>query len=37
MNKDMIHEPKYFDNVRALVEWGADTYGNDNVYKEIKK
>ena len=32
MNKDMIHEPRYFDNVRALVEWGADTYGNDNVY-----
>ena len=32
MNKDMIHEPRYFDNVRALVEWGAEYYGNDTVY-----
>ena len=32
MNKDMIHEPRYFDNVRALVEWGAEEYGNDAVY-----
>ena len=32
MNKDMIHEPRYFDNVRALVEWGADFYGNDTIY-----
>ena len=32
MNKDMIHEPRYFDNVRALVEWGAEEYGNDTVY-----
>ena len=32
MNKDMIHEPRYFDNVRALLEWGAETYGDDTVY-----
>ena len=32
MNKDMIHEPRFFDNVRALVEWGADFYGNDTIY-----
>ena len=32
MNKDMIHEPHFFDNVRALVEWGAETYGNNTVY-----
>ena len=32
MNKDMIHEPRYFENVRALVEWGAEFYGNDTVY-----
>ena len=32
MNKDMIHAPRYFDNVRALVEWGAEEYGNDTVY-----
>ncbi len=32
MNKDMIHEPRYFENVRALVEWGAEEYGNDTVY-----
>jgi long-chain acyl-CoA synthetase len=32
MNKDMIHEPRYFDNVRALVEWGAEEYGNDTIY-----
>ena len=29
MNKDMIHEPRFFDNVRALLEWGAEDYGND--------
>ena len=32
MNKDMIHEPRFFENVRSLVEWGAETYGNDTVY-----
>ena len=32
MNKDMIHAPRYFDNVRALLEWGAAEYGNDTVY-----
>ena len=32
MNKDIIHEPRYFDNVRALLEWGAEYYGNDTVY-----
>ena len=32
MNKDMIHEPRYFDNVRVLLEWGAEYYGNDTVY-----
>ena len=32
MNKDMIHEPRFFDNVRALVEWGAEYYGNDTIY-----
>ncbi len=32
MNKDMIHEPRYFDNVRALVEWSAEEYGNDTIY-----
>ena len=32
MNKDMIHEPKFFENVRALVEWGAEEYGTDTVY-----
>ena len=31
-NKDMIHEPRYFDNVRALLEWAAEEYGNDTVY-----
>ena len=32
MNKDMIHEPKFFENVRALVEWGAEEYGTNTVY-----
>ena len=32
MNKDMLHEPRYFENVRKLVEWAADEYGNDTVY-----
>ena len=32
MNKDMIHEPRYFENVRSLLEWGAEEYGNDVVY-----
>ena len=32
MSKDMLHEPRYFDNVRALLEWGAEYYGNDTVY-----
>ena len=32
MNKDMIHEPRYFDHVRALVEWAAEEYGDNNVY-----
>lgn len=31
-NKDMIHEPRYFDNVRALLEWAAEEYSNDTVY-----
>ena len=32
MNKDMIHEPRYFDNVRSLIEWAAEEYANDTVY-----
>ena len=32
MNKDMIHEPRFFENVRSLVEWGAETYGNETIY-----
>ncbi|MBE6566509.1 MAG: hypothetical protein E7659_05325 [Ruminococcaceae bacterium] len=32
MNKDMLHEPRYFENVRKLLEWAADEYGNDTVY-----
>ncbi len=32
MNKDMLHEPRYFENVRSLVEWSAEEYGNDTVY-----
>ena len=32
MNKDMLHEPRYFENVRNLLEWAADEYGNDTVY-----
>ncbi|MBO7273473.1 MAG: AMP-binding protein, partial [Clostridia bacterium] len=32
MNKDMLHEPRKFENVRALVEWGAEYYGNDTIY-----
>ena len=32
MNKDMIHEPRYFENVRNLLEWAAEEYGNDTVY-----
>ena len=32
MNKDMLHEPRYFENVRNLLEWAAEEYGNDTVY-----
>ena len=32
MNKDMLHEPRYFENVRKLLEWSAEEYGNDTVY-----
>ena len=32
MNKDMLHEPRYFENVRKLLEWAAEEYGNDTVY-----
>ena len=32
MNKDMIHEPRYFENVRALIEWATEEYGNQTVY-----
>ena len=32
MNKDMLHEPRYFENVRKLIEWAAEEYGNDTVY-----
>ena len=32
MNKDMLHEPRYFEHVRKLLEWAADEYGNDTVY-----
>ncbi len=32
MNKDMLHEPRYFENVRSLMEWAAEEYGNDTVY-----
>ena len=28
----MIHEPRYFENVRALLEWAAEEYANDTVY-----
>ena len=28
----MLHEPRKFENVRALVEWGAEYYGNDTIY-----
>ena len=32
MNKDMLHEPRYFENVKTLMEWAAEEYGNDTVY-----
>ena len=32
MNKDMLHEPRYFETVRSLMEWAAEEYGNDTVY-----
>ncbi len=32
MNRDMIHEPRYFENVRALIEWATEEYGNETVY-----
>ena len=32
MNKDMLHEPRYFENVRKLLEWSAEEYGSDTVY-----
>ena len=32
MNKDMLHEPRYFENVKKLLEWSAEEYGNDTVY-----
>ena len=32
MNKDMLHEPRYFENVRKLIEWAAEEYGNDTAY-----
>ena len=32
MNKDMLHEPRYFENVRKLIEWAAEEYGDDTVY-----
>ena len=32
MNKDMLHEPRYFENARSLMEWAAEEYGNDTVY-----
>ena len=28
----MIHEPRYFENVRALIEWATEEYGNQTVY-----
>jgi len=28
----MLHEPRYFENVRSLMEWAAEEYGNDTVY-----
>ena len=32
MKNDMLHEKREFKNVRALLEWGADYYGNDTIY-----
>lgn len=32
MNKDTIHEKNEFTNVRQLVEWAAETYGEKNAY-----
>ena len=32
MNKDMLHEMRTFRDVRELIEWAGDTYGNDTVY-----
>ena len=32
MNKDMIHEPRYFENVRHLIEWAGDEYAENTVY-----
>ena len=32
MNRDMIHEPRYFENVKSLIEWATEEYGNETVY-----
>lgn len=32
MKNTMLHEKKEFANVRALVEWAADTYGTANAF-----
>jgi long-chain acyl-CoA synthetase len=32
MKNQMLHEKQEFANVRALVEWAADTYGEANAY-----
>ncbi len=32
MSKDLLHEKKEFSNVRELVEWAAEEYGEKNAY-----
>lgn len=32
MKKEMLHEKNDFENVRALIEWAADTYGEDPAF-----
>ena len=32
MNKDKLHDMRTFRDVRELIEWAGDTYGNDTVY-----
>ena len=32
MNKDMLHEMRTFRDVRELIEWGGETYGDNIAY-----